>query len=138
MFYIQPAYSSTQVASESHQSSWKKADGHGERERCHEAIPQGRSHRQLLDEIFEEGNLLQGSTVSHPKGARFKQKDICLGLYPCSLQFFDIRFHLFLPAFLNRTAVSVHLSFSKVLKLAMDWMKTTTGMKPQKIRKITK
>ena len=83
MFYIQhhPTCilhndSSTQVASESHQSSWKKADGHRERERCHEAIPQGRSHRQLLDEIFEEGNLLQGSTVSHPKGARFKQNDI--------------------------------------------------------------
>ncbi len=67
----------------------------------------------------------------------FKFQD-CLGLYPCSLQFFDIRFHLFLPAFLNRTAVSVHPSFSKVLKLAMDWMKTTTGIKQKKIRKITK
>ena len=80
MFCIQPAsYHNvlTTVASKSHQSSWKKADGHRERERCHETIPQGRSHRQLLDEIFEEGNLLKGSN-SFPmrKETVSKKKDI--------------------------------------------------------------
>lgn len=73
----------------------------------------------------------------------FKKKHLffktSLGLCPCSPSVLR-QFPSFagFPTSDGWTSVSVHLSFSKVLKLAMDWMKTTTGMKPQKIRKITK
>lgn len=104
----------TTVASKSHQSSWKKTDGHRERERCHETIPQGRSHRQLLDEIFEEGNLLKGSTVSNAKGDRFKKISFFQDKFrPLPLQpFSSSTVSIFYPAFLHRTAVSVRLYLS--------------------------